>query len=299
MFGWFGGLLLKAASAFRLALPEPLAVRFMGGLGRLAASLPLARRRVALRNLRRFFPDRSDPELRVQLRDTLELMALSYSDMMLLFRQDRDRFCRMFRAEGLEHLTSALSSGRGAILVSGHYGAFPMLAAALPSLGIPFHLLYRPPRAGPVRTLFADWLARTGATIIEDQPRHLAALRCLEALGKGACVCLLTDQHFPAGVVVPFGGWPAKTGVGAALLAARSGAPLVPVRLFHSGPATYRMIVEPALPGPASRDREELTRVTAAIALTVERWIREDPAPWFWFHRRWKDVDREEDLSRT
>jgi len=296
LFGWAGGLALNALVAVRLALPEPAARALARGAGRLALRLAPGRRAVARRNLRRALGPAADPaRLDAVLRASGDLLAVSFSDQLRLFRLDRDRFCAVVRAEGEEHLRTALAGGRGAILVSGHYGAFPMLAPALPARGFPFHLLYRLPKAGPVRRLFARWLDRTGATIIEDQPRHLAAVRCLEALAGGACVCLLVDQHFAAGVEVPFFGAPAKTGVGAALLAARSGAPLVPVRLTRNPDGTYRLRFEPAVAPPATRERDDLTACTARLTAVIEAWIREDPAPWFWLHRRWKDLDRAED----
>jgi KDO2-lipid IV(A) lauroyltransferase len=32
----------------------------------------------------------------------------------------------------------------------------------------------------------------------------------------------------------------------------------------------------------------------ALLTARVEAWIREDPAQWFWMHRRWKDLERDE-----
>jgi KDO2-lipid IV(A) lauroyltransferase len=287
-----GGRLVVGFIRLRLALPDRAAEGMARVAGRLAVAAVPSRRRIALRNVGRAFPEMGPGERVALIRRAAELAAVSFSDLLRLFRQPRDEFLAGLDVEGRGHLDAALAGGRGVIAVSAHLGAFPMLAAALPGLGVPLDLLYRRPRSAVLGAEFDRWLARAGCGVIEDRPRHLAAVRCLRSLAAGRCVAILVDQHFAAGETVSFFGHPARTGVGAALLAARSGAPLVPMRILRTGTGRYRLIVEPPVPGPERRDRDSLRRCLERLTARVEAWIRETPEAWFWVHRRWKDLDR-------
>jgi len=291
---WIGGLLVIGCVRVRLLLPEGASRRLAEALGWTASLLLPGRRRVVDRNLRRAFPDRSDADRARLAAGFYAGTAGWFFEMLLLFREGRDRNLQRYRIEGAEHLRAALALGRGVIGVSAHVGPFAGLGTAVASLGVPFSFLYRRPKEVRIARLFDDWLDRSGARIIADAPRQTAGLRCLHALARGELICLLADQHFPAGIEVPFFGHPSKTGIGAALLAVRSGAPLLPLRATRQPDGGVLVRIDPPMDPPADRTRESLAATTAALASRIESWIREDPAGWFWIHRRWKDLDRME-----
>jgi len=296
---WVGASALLAVVRISLALGDRAAERLARLAARAAMVAVPSRRRVAMRNLRRAFGgEKTDAELDVILREAYRHAATAFKDLLLLYRLPPAGFASRLEVRGEEYLRAALARGRGVVGASAHFGPFPMLGVAVPTLGVPFSFLYRPPRNTAIAALFSDWQARAGCGIINDAPRHLAALKCLEALGQGGVVCLLVDQHYPAGVDVPFFGHPARTAIGAAFLAARTGAPLVPMRLMRTIPGRFRLVIDPPIEPPADRSREALTECTARLTTQVEGWVREAPTHWFWVHRRWKDLDRLED-SRT
>ena len=293
---WVGASLLLVLVWLRLRLSDRATDRLARVVAALAPFAVPSRHRVAVRNLKRAFGASKTREERARiLRESYLHGVTAFFDLLPLFRMTREAWLTRVEFTGEEHLRAALARGKGVIVVSAHYGAFPALGAAIPSLGVHLALLYRKPKSPKTRKLFDDWLDRTGCEIIEDTPRHLAGLRCLEALGRGACLGILIDQHFPAGIDVPFFGAPARTGVGAALLAVRSGAPFVPIRILRTAPGRYRVAIEPVIEPPAGRSREALAACTAALTARVEAWIREEPGHWFWIHRRWKELDRIED----
>jgi len=293
-----GSLLLIILTRIRIALPA----RWAGWMGTAVAWLAMrvvpSRRKVATRNLvRAFGRERSGAEIDRILQQCYRNLVLGYSDMLTLFRNPSTELLGRTAVRGQEHLEKALAAGKGVIGISAHYGAFPALGALMPALGRRFSFLYRRPKDARTAALFDDWLGRAGCGVIEDSPRHLAGIRCLKALGGGDIVCILIDQHFPAGVQVPFFGHPARTGLGAAMLALRSGAPLLPLKVRILPGDRYELAFEEPVEGPAGRDREDLVAVMARLTARVEAWIREDPAQWFWVHRRWKELDAAEDAG--
>ncbi len=283
------GRLLLIVVRGRLRLGERGARRLEAALAWLWFHVLRARRRVAECNVRRAFgPERDAAGL---VRDSFRHWIAAFSGLLPLFRDGHAAYVRGTVVEGEAHLRAALAEGRGVIAVSAHFGPFPALGAVLPTLGATFALLYRRPGGAPVARLFDEGRARAGGGSIEDQPRASALARCLGALARGEVVCLLVDQHYRAGAPVSFLGTPARTGLGAALLAARSGAPLLPVVLFRLGNGGMRLVIEAPVAGPDTREREALAACMARLTARVEAWIRESPAQWFWMHRRWKDLD--------
>ena len=91
------------------------------------------------------------------------------------------------------------------------------------------------------------------------------------------------------GVLSTFFGRPVSTNQGLALLALKSGAPVLfcwgervgdGSHILHVGP-----VVEPP-EGSGNRD-EAVTRFTQAFDKQLEWAVRQRPEQWFWLHKRW------------
>jgi KDO2-lipid IV(A) lauroyltransferase len=91
-------------------------------------------------------------------------------------------------------------------------------------------------------------------------------------------------------VFVPFFGVPASTSKGLALLALRTGAPVVPVFLRREPDGRHCMDVRPPLPAPPD---EDVLTYTAAFNAAIEAAIRRAPEQWLWMHARWRTRPRE------
>lgn len=289
------GWIVLGLVRIRLRLPDPAAERFGAAAGRLALWAIPSRRRIARRNLDRAFGGTKSPgELDRILAEAYRLIAVSFCDLLTLLRDSPDQVRSRIVVEGEANLRAALREGKGVIGVSAHFGNFTFLAVTLPALGVPTSYMYRRVKNPQVADLVDALVAASGSRTIEDAPRHTAGLRALEALSRGEAVVMLIDQHYPAGVEVPFFGAPAKTAIGAAFLAARSGAPLVPMRALRLPGGRLRFVIDEPVAPPADRSREAITACMARLTGVLEGWIRETPEAWFWVHRRWKDLDRAE-----
>lgn len=115
--------------------------------------------------------------------------------------------------------------------------------------------------------------------------------RILRILKKGGVVGVLLDQNvdWREGVFVNFFGEQACTNVGMALLALKTGAPVLPAFNIRQGDGRYRVVFEPELQlirtGDKDQDAEKNTELFTQV---IERYIRENPDHWFWLHQRWK-----------
>jgi KDO2-lipid IV(A) lauroyltransferase len=109
----------------------------------------------------------------------------------------------------------------------------------------------------------------------------------LGALRSGATVGFVMDQKPDGrqGPIVPFFGQPTAFVAGPAAMALRCGCPVVAIFCLREGPFRYRLVSE-TVEVPAGGDAE--LALTARMAATVERVIRDYPEQWTWNYRRWR-----------
>lgn len=98
-------------------------------------------------------------------------------------------------------------------------------------------------------------------------------------------LAVLVDQHAgDKGVWTPFFNRLASTTSLPAILAAKTGAELLPVAIFTVGPAKWRLEVSEFIPRPGASVEELTYRINRALELLIIR----RPSDWFWLHQRWK-----------
>src|SRR5262249_15225614 len=126
------------------------------------------------------------------------------------------------------------AAARGAVVLTGHFGNFELLAYAHGLLHHPITLVHRSMRNVLVDRAITGLRARVGTVSL---PKKTAARAALRALRAGAIVAIPADQNQTRryGVFVDFFGLPASTTPGPARLAMLSRAPLLPVFLIRDG----------------------------------------------------------------
>jgi heptosyltransferase-2 len=122
----------------------------------------------------------------------------------------------------------------------------------------------------------------TGLKLIERQ--HGLA-QCTNLLKSGGMLAVLVDQHAgDKGVWTPFFDRLASTTPLPAILAKKTGTQLLPVAIFTTGPAQWRLEVGDFIPQEGASTEELMHRVNRALeALIIRR-----PSDWFWVHQRWE-----------
>jgi KDO2-lipid IV(A) lauroyltransferase len=211
----------------------------------------------------------------------------NYWDTLAISGLSRAEVLRIVTLHGLEHLDGALAGGRGAILVGAHLGSVALAAQALPARGYRVVGLLEQTRSP---ALF-DFLARQRQAFgVRLLPASAGGVRELvAALRRGEVVALLTDRDVTGtGPVVEFFGATTRFPDGAAWLATRTGAPLLPAYATRVLDGTFEAWLEPPLPRPSTGDPREATRLlTHAIARRLEYHIASHPEEWTVFQRRW------------
>ena len=282
----YRGLRALLNGAHRFSLP---ALRRGGAAaGRLAALAQPRERRRALAHLALAFPERDESFRRATLRATARHLGQLLGEVAWLWSAPAGEILARSQFVGLEHLTGQVSPNGGAILVTGHCGNWEWLNLALAAAGVPLTVAAREIYDPRLDQIVQQLRGRFGGeTVLRGQG---AGQRLARSLRGGGVLGLLIDQDIDApGAFVEFFGRPAWTPTGAAVLALRTGRPLVPGFARRCGDGTFRLTFEPPIAAEAGTDPEEAAaQLTARLTARIEAWIREEPSQWVWMHRRWR-----------
>lgn len=278
------------ARAFYLIglIPSKAAIALASILGRIWFAFDRRHRQVALFNLTRAFGSRMAPgQIRTMARHVFSnLVMLIFEIGWSLHMKDAD-LRKHFRFHGMGHLQTALQQKKGVLILTAHIGNWELLIDAAGRIGMPISAIYRPLEFGPLDRFFIDLRSRSGASLFSKKN---AMRKVMRSLKSNALIGVLLDQNsrLKHGVFADFFGASASTSKGLALLARKTGAPVVPLFLVREG-GCFR--VEFGAPLPRIKTGDKTKDIEAATQLynrAIEDIILRYPEQWFWVHRRWK-----------
>ena len=190
---------------------------------------------------------------------------------------------------GAEEVKKALDEGRGVILLTGHFGNWEITAHVAPFfLGTPINILARPLDFPPLEKLITEVRCSTGNRVFA---RKSSARKVLRSLKNNEIIGILQDQRSSKhdGVTVPFLGRPAITHKGMAILAARTGAAVIPVFSHRKKDGRYHIEIHPRLYLIDTGDvKKDIILNSALFNRVLEKQVKKHPEQWFWVHRRWR-----------
>jgi len=280
--------------ALARALGDGAARRLGRALGDLWYRIDVGHRRVARENLRLAFPEWSDARRTAVARESFRHFADIGVDLLRFPRYDAEPCRERARVDGWEHLTSALDRGRGALVVSGHYGHWELIALLQGYRGRPMDMVTRPLDNPLLEEQFARSRQGSGNRVVH---KRAAVKGILRALRQGRSVAIVIDQNFrdPNRVFVDFFGKPAATTPALGLVAVRTGAPVIPVFSWPEENGRYRIEYQPEVRIEPTGDRaEDALRLTRACTKLIEEQVRRRPEYWLWMHQRWRTRPAEE-----
>lgn len=258
-------------------------------LGRLVSRVAPLRREVALANLAAAFPELdADARRDIYLR-MMETLGVVLADFARLGRDRSEDLVPVVSMQNLKAIDRALAPGRGAMLLSAHFGNWEGMGAVLAQMGYPMMAVGARQRNPLVEDLIARYRTRVGLPSI-SVGKSLRPL--VTSLARGACVASLADQDGGRdGFFLDFLGRPASVQAGLFRLCARRGVPIV-TGFCGREPYGWRGVVQEAIHPEPVEDPDaveaEARRLASVYTARVEAAVRARPDQWFWLHRRWK-----------
>jgi Kdo2-lipid IVA lauroyltransferase/acyltransferase len=245
-------------------------------------------RRVALANLTRAYGKAwSRRQIGAAAREMFRGVGRTLVEFARLPAMSPEEIRSLVRIEGAEHLEAALAGGRGVLVITAHFGNWEYLGARLVQQGCKLNAIVRPVgNAALDRTVRA---IRTGAGYhVMDRSGSLRP--ALECLRRNELLALLVDQNaLMSNIWIDFFGYPAATNVGAAVIARRTGAALLPMFDHRLPDGTHVLRIHPPIYAEPTEDKEQdIQRAMTLLTNCIEQEIRGDPTQWLWLHNRWK-----------
>ncbi|MCB1010105.1 MAG: phosphatidylinositol mannoside acyltransferase [Microthrixaceae bacterium] len=267
--------------------PAPIAHIAARGISTAVAGLSRDERRIVIRNLRRAGVEVRGPlaEARAVQR-VFEFYGRYWVDTLRLEHLDTRAVRDGFSIDGFEHVEAALETGVPPILALPHLGGWEWAARWLAEVkGMKVAAVVEELEPAELYEWFLDVRTKLGLHVI---PLSDGASAVAAALADGEIMCLLCDRDISgSGVEVEFFGERTTLPGGPALVALRSGAPLLPAAVYFEGRKCRGVVSAPLDTERRGRLREDVTRVTQDLARALETQIRRAPHQWHLLQPNW------------
>ena len=254
---------------------------FGGWLLRLIGPMT-SKHKIAKTGLEIAFPDKSATEIAQTLKEQWDNTGRTFAEFPITHRIKAFDDGRV-TIKGLD----IFKANAPAIIVTGHFANWEIMATVLTQSGLPVRITYRKINNPYIDARVRKQRERYGTKFLVQKSTHKGGRELLEALKNGESVALLNDQKFNTGLAVPFFGQEAMTAQGATRLALKTDRPLLPMAVTRDGANFTVTFYEPIeLENTGERETDVLNGVKQVTEFIEDR-IREEPAQWFWVHRRW------------
>jgi KDO2-lipid IV(A) lauroyltransferase len=241
--------------------------------------------RTARRNLEIAFPQLSAPERERLLRAQWDNVGRLFAEFPLTHKLTPSS--GRVEIVGGERLAAIAREGTAAVLISGHFSNWEIMAAAIVHLGVDCQITYRAANNPAIDRRIIEGRRRYGVKLLAPKGGD-GSREILDAMKAGQSVAFLNDQKFNGGIVAPFFGRDAATAPGPTRMALRFDAPMIPMSVQRTRGARFRVVVHEPLEFARTGDRAlDIRAGVDAVNAFMEARVRERPAEWFWVHKRW------------
>ena len=192
-----------------------------------------------------------------------------------------------FGYQGFGTVQKAVRSGTGPILVLPHLGTWEWAAwwlALIPKIKVT--AVVEPLDPPEVFKWFAELRGKMGVNVVPAGPSAGGLLAA--AVREGHVVCLLSDRDISgSGMPTVFFGERTRLPSGPAMLALRTGAPLIPAAVYWRGNGRHVVLLPPIDTRRRGRIRSDTARVVQDYANSLEHLIRMAPEQWHLMSPNW------------
>ncbi|MEN9915928.1 MAG: hypothetical protein RL725_603 [Actinomycetota bacterium] len=241
-------------------------------------------------NYKRVMPYISEPELEELTKDGMRSYLRYWFDTFRLNKWSKSRIIETTFVVRENLLRDPIETKEGCIIALPHAGNWDHAAAYFCSTGIPITAVVEKLKPEAIFKKFLAYRQSIGIEAISHKEKTIPIL--MERLNQGKLVALVADRDMSRnGIEVNFLGGIAKMPAGPAILAIKTGSPLVTayIRYLNRG---IELTFDETIKLPVTGSEEEQIKiVTQSMADNFAKRIKDSPVDWHMLQRIWVDEE--------
>lgn len=287
MKDWCYAFAAKSVGFCVSRLPRAVTLMIGSGLGTLAFWFASHQRSLACEHLRRGLTLQDERRVQAIAKQCFQNLGKTLVEFMQFPKLNAEQIHRYVTLEGSEHVQEALAHGKGAIILTAHFGNWELLAASISATVAPLTPIVRQLRSPRLNAIVSNYRQKAGYATIDRDTGIRHALRCLK---RNQLLGIVADVDTAVnGVFVDFFGRHAHTPYSPVAIAQKTGAAILPAFIIRQADGSHRAIIQPPMPLKLTHAKQkDLVRNTQEFTKIIESYIRRYPAQWIWMHQRWK-----------
>lgn len=233
-------------------------------------------------------PNSTQVEIDNAARQVFRASARNFADLLLVPHKADGQMSRetIVTRGSFRLLDDALADGHGALILTGHLGAFDLMGQVLHERGYKLTVVTGRTTARFVFDAVTYLRRARGMELVEATPSGVR--RAIQAVRRGECVVFVSDRDFfQSGRKVVFFGRETTLPPGAVRIARDSHATIIPI-FGERVPVGHAISIEPGFKIEKTDDIEsDIANGMQRISDTLERAIAKTPDQWVMFQRVW------------
>lgn len=273
-------------------LPEKLAYKLFERIGSFALERNGKQIRKLRENLQRVCPNMNTKEMEQLMKSAMSSYMRYWCDTFRSPDWSKDRVTSTVTVSREELLTGPMRDGTGVVIALPHAGNWDHAAAYFCAMGISLVTVAERLKPEALFNKFVEYRQDIGMTVIPLDSRAMGKL--LTYARSGSLIALVADRDLSAsGVDVQFFGHLARMPAGPALLAIRTGIPLVTAYVSYTNSGIHIDFNSVEVPSDGT-EAERISVVVQRCADLFAQGISSAPQDWHMLQRIWVDGDFKE-----
>lgn len=274
------------------ALPEKFAYKTFDRIGQYALSRNGSRVKRLRSNLSRVCPEKSSSEMEDLMRLAMSSYLRYWCDTFRSPDWSRERIAATVTVEGEALLTTPMKNGTGVVVALPHAGNWDHAGSYFCGMGFPLVTVAERLKPEALFNKFLEYRQNIGMEVLSLDSRSIVTL--MQRAREGRLIALVSDRDLSkSGVDVSFFDHPARMPAGPALLAIRTGIPLITAYVSYTPKGIHIVFNSVEIPKNGSEE-ERIAQVVQNCADLFAKGIATSPQDWHMLQRIWTDGDFQE-----
>lgn len=274
------------------ALPEKSAYAIFESIGKIVLSRNGAQMKRLRSNLQRVLPGNGPDAMDQLMREAVSSSMRYWCDTFRCSDWSKSRISTTVTATREELLSVPMKDGRGVVVALPHAGNWDHAGFYFCGMGFPLVTVAERVKPEALFNKFLEYRQNMGMEVLALDGRSMGTL--MQRAREGGLIALVSDRDLSrSGVDVDFFGHPARMPAGAALLAIRTGIPLITAFVSYTNTGIHIEFNSVEIPSQGT-EAERVRKVVQNCADLFAKGIAKHPQDWHMLQRIWTDGDFKE-----